>query len=391
MKAINKKIKILIVIPSLEIGGGAEKNAYALGREFSKFFDVEYLTFYNNQNQYIPKQKIHCLNEVHKKNIFMRLVYVIKRIFFIKKVCKSYQPSLLLSFGFKSSILVSTASFIRNYKVILSIRSDINSQSFVTKHASLLLFNHMDMVHAVSKKMLNNLKSLGIRKLVHINNGHNIDNYLKLSNDNLEFNIQDKTYVYLNIGRLNNAKGQWHLLKSFSLCVSKYPNSILIIIGEGELYKDLMSLARSLNIEDKVFMVGNVPNIFPYLKKADCFCLSSLYEGLPNVLIEALSIGTPIISTDCISGPREILFPELELDQPISYPYKSNGNILAAPFSVSDINVTLDIKNSEIEYAKLMEEARFIDVNKSNKNIKSYTEDIVFKKWNELIDRLCSI
>jgi glycosyltransferase involved in cell wall biosynthesis len=81
----------------------------------------------------------------------------------------------------------------------------------------------------------------------------------------------------------------------------------LIILGEGDERENLVRLAKELEILDSVCLPGFIENPYPYMKKAALFVLSSRFEGLPGVLIEALYCGTPVIATDCPGGSREIL------------------------------------------------------------------------------------
>jgi len=80
-----------------------------------------------------------------------------------------------------------------------------------------------------------------------------------------------------------------------------------MILGEGEERPKLESLVRELRLEEDVSLPGFIDNPFKYMKRAAVFVLSSRWEGLPNVLIQALACGTPVVSTDCPSGPAEIL------------------------------------------------------------------------------------
>jgi glycosyltransferase involved in cell wall biosynthesis len=81
----------------------------------------------------------------------------------------------------------------------------------------------------------------------------------------------------------------------------------LVILGEGPLKEELIRTAANLGVDREVLLPGWRDNPFKYMSKAKVFVLSSDYEGLPNVLIEALACGVPVISTDCPSGPKEIL------------------------------------------------------------------------------------
>jgi glycosyltransferase involved in cell wall biosynthesis len=112
--------------------------------------------------------------------------------------------------------------------------------------------------------------------------------------------------VFLAVGRLTLAKNYPDLFKAFA-CLRRQKSARLLILGEGELRPELEALARDLGIADDVDMPGFVDNPFAYMARCDCFVLSSRYEGLPTVLIEAMACGAPVVSTDCPSGPREIL------------------------------------------------------------------------------------
>lgn len=111
--------------------------------------------------------------------------------------------------------------------------------------------------------------------------------------------------VILGIGRLHPQKDFGNLIRAFALLRSEQ-RARLIILGEGEERPALERLVLELGLED-VKLPGFVDNPYAYLAHSAAFVLSSAWEGLPTVLIEALAVGTPVVSTDCPSGPREIL------------------------------------------------------------------------------------
>ena len=112
--------------------------------------------------------------------------------------------------------------------------------------------------------------------------------------------------VLLGVGRLNVQKDFPNLLRAFALIRAQRPVR-LVILGEGELRTELEALARELKVADDVALPGFVSNPYAWMHRVAVFILSSAYEGLGNVLIEAMATGTPVVSTDCPSGPTEVL------------------------------------------------------------------------------------
>ena len=113
-------------------------------------------------------------------------------------------------------------------------------------------------------------------------------------------------FQILSVGTLKKQKDLENLITAFSLVVREL-DARLLIVGDGPERAPLMALVEKLRIEDRVLFVGTVSDARPYYPSASLFVLSSLYEGLPTTLIEALEAGIPIVSTNCPSGPLEIL------------------------------------------------------------------------------------
>ena len=112
--------------------------------------------------------------------------------------------------------------------------------------------------------------------------------------------------VILGVGRLGKEKGFTALIHAFDI-VRRIRAARLMILGEGQERPMLEALVHKLGLQEDVELPGYVLNPYPYISGSQVFVLSSIYEGLPNTLIEAMACGTTVVATDCPSGPREIL------------------------------------------------------------------------------------
>ena len=115
----------------------------------------------------------------------------------------------------------------------------------------------------------------------------------------------ERENVILTVGRLDANKNQRLLIEAFANL--NVVNWKLVIVGDGILREEYIKLTSSLGISDKVDFVGNISNVSDYYNKAKIFVFTSQSEGFPNALLEAMSFGLPCISTDCPSGPSEII------------------------------------------------------------------------------------
>lgn len=118
--------------------------------------------------------------------------------------------------------------------------------------------------------------------------------------------LSDQPPVILGVGELSGRKDFATLVRAFARLRNDRPCR-LVILGEGKRKASLLGLARTLGVADDVDLPGFKTNPYAYMARAAAFALTSRWEGMPVVLIEALAIGTPAVSTDCPSGPREIL------------------------------------------------------------------------------------
>lgn len=137
------------------------------------------------------------------------------------------------------------------------------------------------------------------------------------------------TPTLISVGRLAPQKGFDLLITAFAKIHANYPDWHLTILGEGESRAELEELRSQFQLTDKVHLPGKVTNVHDYLRQADIFVMSSRCEGFPNALCEAMACGLPVISTDCLSGPREIITDGVD-------------GILVAPEDVEALAMGLD-------------------------------------------------
>ena len=167
-----------------------------------------------------------------------------------------------------------------------------------------------DQVVGVSDGVVDSLRDMmdiHPQKLTRIYNPIFVDRIRRRSTETPDHEwFQSDTPVVLNVGRLVKQKDHELLLESFSRLRDR-TDAKLVIIGRGRLRNELLEKAANLGVAADVDIIEWVENPYAYMGSADVFALSSLWEGLPTVLIEALSCGCSVVSTDCPSGPREIL------------------------------------------------------------------------------------
>lgn len=169
-----------------------------------------------------------------------------------------------------------------------------------------------DCVVTVSQGLADEMKEkfhVEPRKVQVIYNGYDVDEIRKKmqQTEKITFPWTNYEKVVITSGRMEKVKGQWHLIKAFSEVVKRVSEARLIILGDGQLREVLECMTEQCGIRDKVYMPGFVDNPFVYVGKASVFVLSSLSEGYPNAIAEALICGVPCVSCDCEAGPREIL------------------------------------------------------------------------------------
>lgn len=163
---------------------------------------------------------------------------------------------------------------------------------------------------AVSNGVAEDLREqFGLRNVVSVPNSIDLDRIQRMACEEIPANLAPifSNPVLMSIGMLVFQKGHDILLHAFQrVKEAGYPHH-LVIVGTGRDLQKLKLLIRELNLDNTVHLIGHINNPYPLMKRSDLFVLSSRYEGFGLVLAEALALGVPVVSTDCNSGPREIL------------------------------------------------------------------------------------
>jgi len=166
--------------------------------------------------------------------------------------------------------------------------------------------NNIIFISKAMEKDFNSLFKINTIQNV-INNPYDISNIKELSKNKInDFHFNNQKKYIICMGRLIKLKRFDNIIKSLKYLNN---NTELIILGEGSEKNNLILLIKKLNLEKRVHLLGNKKNPFKYIAKSDLFILSSETEGFPNSLIEALACNVPVVASDCLSGPREILSP----------------------------------------------------------------------------------
>jgi glycosyltransferase involved in cell wall biosynthesis len=307
------KIKLLIVAQHLE-GGGAEKILFRLILNLYKEIDITLVTLYD-RGRYL--QEVRSLDEVEYECIHAEKGNTINFVERLRKIIRDKRPDKVLSFLYYQNILTYLALKDWNIPFILSERS--NHRIYLTgslkhriwKWILQKAYRRAGAIITVSEEsksaIISDFKTTP-EKVHTIYNGLSFPLLDKLMKEPVtDFEFRDNVKYVIAVGSLSRAKNYPLLISGFSILHSIHENSELIIIGKGDLESSIKGLVAQKGLGRLVHFMGYCSNPYKYLKEASCYVLSSSWEGFPNSLLEAMYINGHVISTDCPTGPSEII------------------------------------------------------------------------------------
>tara|TARA_B100000989_G_scaffold206306_1_gene156285 strand:- start:7658 stop:8764 length:1107 start_codon:yes stop_codon:yes gene_type:complete len=303
---IKTKKNLIIFIPFIG-GGGVEKNLFLISNYLSKKIgNLKICTISNKfQKKFSKNIKFIYPKKKYPVNIGIRIKYIIC-LFELFKFLRNNKNSVV--FSFQANIYCIIICKLLGTKVIVRSNSSPSGwyHNFLKKFIYKKIISLADNLVVNSLDFKKQMESKFNIKVENIFNPLNLNEIKKRSKEKIKYNFLDKGINIINIGRLTDQKNQITLLKSMNLIKNKIKVRLLII-GSGEEKNSLKNFIKKKNLSKFVKIKNYLENPYPFISKSDLFILSSKYEGLPNVLLEAAVLKKFIISTDCPTGPREIL------------------------------------------------------------------------------------
>jgi glycosyltransferase involved in cell wall biosynthesis len=340
-------VKLYFLINSLA-GGGAEKVAIRL----SEYLPISAFILLERDVKYKTDKPIFFLSNHSTKTspIIKTLsipIYAYKLSDFIEK------NSLVVSFLERANFVNIISKLFKRHRAIISVRMDQQTGHVglrkLNKLLVRILYPKADLIIAVSHGVKESLINLGIEeeKIKVIYNPYLIDEIRELVKEPLRsYEEIFKHPVLITAGRLTKPKGQWYLLRVFKALKEKHKDLKLVILGEGELKEYLVKLSEELGLKTyvwekdelsesfDVYFLGFQKNPFKFIARSKLFVFPSLWEGFPNALVEAMACVVPVVSSDCRSGPREILAPNTDFNYQTQKPEFAEYGILMPVFEV---------------------------------------------------------
>ncbi|MDZ8110068.1 MAG: glycosyltransferase family 4 protein [Nostoc sp. DedQUE12a] len=301
-------MKITLIINSLTYGGAERIMSIMANYWSAKGWQITLLTFDDNKipDFYLDSDINYIPLGIAEKslNAMIGIWNNLKRIRILRNAIINSDPDIVISFMSRINITTLLATRWSNIPVIVSERSNPEKSYLGWNWQQLRKWTYS----FADKIVFQTQRARDYFPVKLQNNSCIIPNMVVLpaiKKQSVEkFSIERSLIA---MGRFVPEKGFDLLLQAFAKLKDNYPQWTLTILGDGKLRPELECLRNELGLSDRVYFPGMVNDTYTFLQQADIFIMSSRFEGFPNAICEAMACGLPVISTDCPSGPREII------------------------------------------------------------------------------------
>lgn len=333
--------KILLTINSLR-SGGAERVVSQLLTHLQDDFDI-HLALYNKVIEYdIPADiKIIDLQQSETDNQILTLLKLPLLSYRLSKYCKKHDIMHSVAFlnrpcyinalmrrwwGYKGRVVMCERT---HQSTMLQTKSRLTR--WITKFLVKFSYGNADLILANSKAMKTDLERyLCVETPIRvIYNPIDLAELKLKMNEKVPYKFNPGTFYFISVGNFRKEKNYPLLLDAFATI--KKTNCKLLLVGAGYMEDVLRKKVVDLGLQQTVVFCGKDSNPFKYLKHAQCFVMCSDVEGFPNVLLEAIACGKAAVSTDCKSGPRELLAPHSDINYQLKDKYSIEEFGLLSP------------------------------------------------------------
>lgn len=345
------KPKLFLISPMLH-QGGFERVCITTARLLEDVFDVSIVIFSDANIAYdITGLNIVNLDVPTKKGRINKAVNVLKRISELKKLIAKEDPTVVYSFGPTASLVnVLTKKKARTW-VGLRNYTDLNftrqMQLFVKRADAIICCSKEIEATVRSKYSFDNAYTL-----------YNLYDVEKIKEDSegelIEWPFgEDKRHTIVAMGRDDDQKCYWHMIKAFKLAHDKVNEARLVILGAGSFDK-YKEMANALGLSDSIYFAGMRKDPYKFLKRSGIYLMTSYNEGFPNALVEGMSLGLATISTNCLTGPAEILLSADDMTvERADELVEASGSYLKADYGIL---IPLMGNNRDLDISNMSEE-----------------------------------
>jgi len=310
---------ILMVTNSLAQGGAERVLSKLLDHYYhDNAFEVELILLEDVIAYPLPEGlKVTILSSLHAEDSSLKKILALPFLAYkLHSYVRKYKPDLILSFIFRADYVNVLASLLHKRPIMVSQRVNASStydnsslNAKINKFLLKALYPKADMVINVSEGTKADLAenfSVNEEKQIVIYNPYEIEKIRESAKETTLLKL-DKERTIVAVSRFRAIKNVAMIIRAFAR-LNKETN--LVLVGDGAQKERLKTLAKSLGIDKRVFFVGGQDNPYKFMSKVALYVSASRSEGFPNALIESMICGCAVISTDCPSGPREILAPQ---------------------------------------------------------------------------------